>query len=386
MSSFRQALLKECSSWLVSAIWGVDDHHILEEVTKGMGVSEAHALVAFLTAAPDNGGEGWLVGAINNKVRFQQLTRSKLLTIFQVKEYGAKVPGGTQLIGLGSEDAYFDFVRCCVHSLVNLRFELKQLAEKEKEVVGEESKETAKLAADALSIQQTKAVERVVEMVVALGVVPNLLPGVGPPLDRRSKHLQDVIKAVPGKSILEKYRQLVYSVESLLELAKFKGFSTLISTRHISDIMGCLIQISHAPLMKPKTPEPEEESVGLISEKLEGIHVKEDAFEMTAELHQRLSKDQERFKVELDKILEKTYQPLVVRSLLVLQSSCKASKAPRWFVSRVGSLLSSRLCAEGGVMAVVRGVLDLGGGVGDMDWKQVAGPHSLFLFLNKFLR
>ena len=99
--------------------------------------------------------------------------------------------------------------------------------------------------------------------------------------------------------------------------------------------------------------------------------VKEEVFEMTAELHQRLSKDQERFKLELERILDKTYQPLVVRSLLVLQSSCKASKAPRWFVNRVGSLLSSRLCAEGGVMAVVRGVLDLGGGVGDMDWKQV---------------
>ena len=232
------------------------------------------------------------------------------------------------------------------------------------------------MAADALSIQQSKAVERVVEMVVALGVIPHLLPGVGPPLERRSKHLQDVIKAVPVKSILEKYRQLVYSIESLLELAKFKGFSTIITTRHVSDIMGCLIQIAYAPLMKPKTPEPEEEEmksegVGLISEKLEGIQVKEEVFEMTGELHQRLSKDQERFKVELERILDKTYQPLVVRSLLVLQSSCKASKAPRWFVNRVGSLLSSRLCAEGGVMAVVRGVLDLGGGVGDMDWKQV---------------
>merc|ERR1719237_576497 len=128
--------------------------------------------------------------------------------------------------------------------------------------------------------------------------------------------------------------------------------------------------------MKPKTPEPEDENmnsegVSLISEKLEGIQVKEEVFEMTAELHQRLSKDQERFKLELERILEKTYQPLVVRSLLVLQSSCKASKAPRWFVNRVGSLLLNRLCSEGGVMSVVRGVLDLGGGVGDMDWKQV---------------
>ena len=296
----------------------------------------------------------------------------------KVKEYGARVPGGAKLIGLGSDDVYFDFVRCCVHSLVNLRFELKQLAEQEKEAVEEKTKEP-RLAADALSIQQTKAVERVVEMVVALGVIPHLLPGVGQPIEKRSKHLQDTIKAVPVKSILEKYRQLVYSIESLLELAKFKGFSTLITTRHVSDIIGCLIQISYAPLMKPKTPEPEDENmnsegVGLISEKLEGIQVKEEVFEMTAELHQRLSKDQERFKLELERILEKTYQPLVVRSLLVLQSSCKASKAPRWFVNRVGSLLSSRLCAEGGVMSVVRGVLDLGGGVGDMDWKQV-GCH-----------
>ena len=287
-------------------------------------------------------------------------------------------------MGLGSDDVYFDFVRCCVHSLVNLRFELKQLAEQDKEAVEEKKTKEPRLAADALSIQQSKAVERVVEMVVALGVIPNLLPGVGQPIEKRSKHLQDTIKAVPVKSILEKYRQLVYSIESLLELAKFKGFSTLITTRHVSDIMGCLIQISYAPLMKPKTPEPEDvdmnsEDVGLISEKLEGIQVKEEVFEMTAELHQRLSKDQERFKLELERILEKTYQPLVVRSLLVLQSSCKASKAPRWFVNRVGSLLSSRLCAEGGVMSVVRGVLDLGGGVGDMDWKQVGFNFTIKL-------
>merc|ERR550532_1455424 len=85
----------------------------------------------------------------------------------------------------------------------------------------------------------------------------------------------------------------------------------------------------------------------------------------------KFSDTEEYYKLVCPQLLEKTYQPLVVRSLLVLQSSCKASKAPRWFVNRVGSLLSSRLCAEGGVMAVVRGVLDLGGGVGDMDWKQV---------------
>ena len=67
----------------------------------------------------------------------------------------------------------------------------------------------------------------------------------------------------------------------------------------------------------------------------------------------------------------KTYQPLVVKSLLVLQSSSKTFKAPKWFVKTVGQLLTSRLVAEGGVMAVVRGVLDLGGEGEGVDWKQV---------------
>ena len=47
-----------------------------------MGASEAHALVAFLTAPPDNGVEGWLVGAIKTKVRkFYFATLSSITTL-----------------------------------------------------------------------------------------------------------------------------------------------------------------------------------------------------------------------------------------------------------------------------------------------------------------
>ena len=46
-----------------------------------MGASEAHALVAFLTAPPDNGVEGWLVGAIKTKVGF------KLALLLQYKMF-----------------------------------------------------------------------------------------------------------------------------------------------------------------------------------------------------------------------------------------------------------------------------------------------------------
>ena len=322
-----------------------------------MGVEEAHSLVALLTAPLQEVGAelqaDWLVGTIAAKVR----------------EYGARVQS---LLGLDQGDVYFNYVRCCVHALVNLKFELKQLAEQEKEVVVVEGA-PPRLAPDTLSIGQSRAVGGLLQMVVALGLLPNLLPGVGLPVARRSAHLQAAVKAVPERSVFEKYKQLVFSLESLLELARYKGFSTLVSTKHTADILGCLIQIGFAPLMKPKTPEREQEDeVAVISEGVEGIQVKEEAFVMTAELHTRLSRDQERFKEELERILSKTYQPLVVKSLLVLQSGCKVAKAPRWFVTKVGRLLSERLMAEGGVMHVVRGVMDLGSPEDSMDWQQVA--------------
>ena len=293
-----------------------------------MGLKEAHALVGLLTTPLDNVTQdsNWLVGTIGAKVQ----------------QYGTKLQDGSTALGLGSNDVYFDYVRCCVHALMNLKFELKQLAEQEKEVLG--GSKGPKLAADALSISQTKSVSSLVQMVVALGVVPNLLPGVGLALEKRSEYLQLVMKSIPERSILEKYKQLVFSLESLLDMVRFRSFCTLVTTKHITDILGCLVQISQAPLMKPKTPEPtdEKDEVKTISEGVEGIQVKEDAFVMTAELYQRLVKDQERFKEELERILERTYQPLVVKSLLVLQSCSKNPKSPKWFVKTVSQLLSSR--------------------------------------------
>jgi len=327
-----------------------------------MGLEEAHHLVTLLTSPLEQGvtENNWLVGTVRAKVQ----------------QYGARIQGGDALLCLGSEDVYFDYVRCCIHALMTLKFELKLAVEKEindsMEVEG--GKKMPKLAADTLSIAQNKSVGSLVQMVVALGILPNLVPGVGLPLEKRSDYLQAVIKSVPERNILEKYKQLVFSLESLLELSKYKSFSTLIITKHVADILGCLLQISYAPLMKPKSPEPDtnEEEVDNITGGVEGIEVKEESFVMTNELHERLTMDQERFKVELDKILTKTYQPLVVKSLLVLQSSTKVAKAPKWFSKTVGQFLSSRLMAEGGVMAVVRGVLDLGGGLDEgMDWKQV---------------
>jgi len=311
-----------------------------------MGLSEAHSLVSLLITPPEvpqnsNTEDNWFVSIVSAKVQ----------------EYSAKCGVG---IALGS-DIYFDYVRCCVNALINLKFELSSTTSSDKPATG------PRLEPDTLSIGQQKNVSALVEMVLALGVLPNLLPGVGTPVEKRSLFLQTIIKAIPDRAILERYKQLVFSMESLLELAKYKQFNTLIVTKHLGDILGCLVQISHAPLMKPKDVDIESEK------EAKDIKVEEDAFVMTPDLHDRLSKDQERFKSELDKIIEKTYQPLIVKYLLVLQSNSgsKSSKSPKWFCKTVSNLLSSRLVLPEGVLHVVRGVMDLGGEGDNFDWNKI---------------
>jgi hypothetical protein len=125
----------------------------------------------------------------------------------------------------------------------------------------------------------------------------------------------------------------------------------------------------------------------------EKVAVVEDKFIMTEELYERLSADQEKYRAELTTLVERTYQPTIVKNLIILQSNSapptteavplrkgakKATAAPSWFSRRVGELLSGRLVAsQNGVAHVIRGVLDMGGDSGDvgaaaaMDWTKI---------------
>jgi len=315
-----------------------------------MSLAEAHALVSLLLTPPDIPSTSQ-----NDKTWFTTIISAK------VQEYSMKC--GVNL-SLGS-DIHFDYVRCCVNALINLKFELINANNRQEDDTNKSS--IPKLEADALSISQQKSVSGLVEMIVALGLLPNLLDGVGIPLEKRSSFLQSILTAIPERVIIERYKQLVFSVESLLELAKYKQFYSLIVTKHLGDILGCLIQVAHAPLMKPKEESPDKQKVG-------DIEVADESFVMTVPLYERLSSDQERFKQDLNKLIDKTYQPAIVKNLMILQSipAAKKSKTPKWYGKTVTSLLSSRLVLPDGVLHVVRGVMDLGGVEGNnFDWNKV---------------
>ena len=89
-----------------------------------------------------------------------------------------------------------------------------------------------------------------------------------------------------------------------------------------------------------------------------------DKFEMTADLYGRLTSDQQRYSKELNRLTIKSYQPTIVRNLIVLHGAAKSSVkaaeaarikslgvkvgsgkvkgAPKWFCKKVAELLTAR--------------------------------------------
>lgn len=261
------------------------------------------------------------------------------------------------------DDVKFAYVRTCVNALMNLKIELSKALEDQVNEKIANPTNVPRLDADALSIAQQKNVHALVQMIVCLGILPNLIPGIGLPIEKRSEFFKFVVADSVKVSIFEKYKRLLYSVESLLELSKYKSLNAIVMTKHMGDILAAILQIAYAPIKKPsKDSTPPKE-----------IDTKQEEFIMTDEIYERLAQNQEKYKKVLEKIIEKTYQPLIVKYFLILQtgSADKTIKTPTWLTKIVGELLTSRLLAPNGVMHVMRGVLDLGGGdPTSMDWKK----------------
>ncbi len=189
------------------------------------------------------------------------------------------------------------------------------------------------------------------QLVAALGIVPNLIPGVGLALEKRSAFFHclqlksDDIKADPEKG----YKRLVHATSSLLSFMEDKQLSGMFLTKHLGDLLAALIQLGYAPLKKPDSDNPPKPG---------------SAFVMTQEKYDRLMAEQKAFREQLNDLMERVYQPLVVKYLLIVQSSGSSAKAnaksdsgpvaPKWLKNACGELLSGRLMRKHGVRNVIR--------------------------------
>uniref|UniRef100_A0A8C7ZD72 Transport and golgi organization 6 homolog (Drosophila) n=1 Tax=Oryzias sinensis TaxID=183150 RepID=A0A8C7ZD72_9TELE len=246
-----------------------------------------------------------------------------------------------------TEDATWSFVQECLLLLLALvhhmtmELERFQLAPPQSAARLQTAEMAPPLPPDVLSVSQQKTLSTALQFVVSLGLCPFLAPGVGVPLGHRSAFGAVVEKLICQEALPPARRRLLTTTNVLLQLAELSTLATLVFTRHLGDMMAALSQLGHEP-------------------QKEGERVK-------------TGDECRACKVALKGLLEKVYQPIVIKELLILQGGPKQvaglRSAPAWLRRLCGQLLSERLMQPHGVQTVVRAVLE-GGTGGESDWRK----------------
>lgn len=122
------------------------------------------------------------------------------------------------------------------------------LAEETKQSCSENKKAPA--SKGLLSISQQKIVKKALQFVVAIGILPNLLQGIGIPLSKRSEYAKLVEHFSHDVSQRQKQAQVALCLETLLGCIERDALQSIILPYHGTDILAALFQLCHAPIKK----------------------------------------------------------------------------------------------------------------------------------------
>ncbi|GFG37493.1 hypothetical protein Cfor_00861, partial [Coptotermes formosanus] len=254
------------------------------------------------------------------------------------------------------------FVCVSLYILLSLK---KCLSEKTSKCKGKEQP-----TADLLSVSQQKTIRTCLQFVISMGVLPSLLPGVGISLAARStsSHKLKVEELV----VLEKYERLAGVTRGLVACFEQPSLRSLILVQHLGDLVASLAQLSFAPLKKPAsvtaTDAPSSSPSSCSSGKQD---ISGEEFVMTPELWGRLQEERSYFKKCFLSLINKLYQPLIIRELILLHGSARSkSSPPTWLKRCCIPLLVQCLIKPGGVSALVRAICDTSCDIGS-DWSKL---------------
>ena len=255
---------------------------------------------------------------------------------------------------------YADFTMEALALVAVLEDRMHSLHAADQQLASESSVPTAPRA--LLSIADQKTFHSLLEFVVAIGIIPYLLPCICKPGSSRDA---SIVKAVNVS--WQVTTELLYGTCCvMLKCCDNVSIGSSVTMRHFSDILASLIQICYAPKPVVSQPSSDDHACKKISSPADIVSnstltnersVKEQSMEM------------------LQGLLTKTYQPLVVKELLVLQRlaglgsiAALGSKGKRggqrqggvkWLGKVCGQMLSERLMSKSGVQHVISGIMDL---------------------------
>lgn len=218
----------------------------------------------------------------------------------------------------------WQFVCVCLETLLRLKQCLENKEDEKKKL---------------LSISQQKTVRSCLEIIVSIGLLPNLVSGVGLNLNVRSQHAHLIQNE--ELTVIQKYECICCIIRVLLCLYEESTLHSLIIPQHLGDILSGLCQLSFAPLKKPVETNSDRKN--------------SDDFVMTTELWNRLQSDRKIFQQHLDRLVSRIYQPMVIRELMIIQGN---KNCPVWLKRSVSKLLNELLLKEGGVLTTVQAMLD----------------------------
>ncbi|KAG8180903.1 hypothetical protein JTE90_020134 [Oedothorax gibbosus] len=141
---------------------------------------------------------------------------------------------------------YLKFLQLC---LVLLRL-LKTALTKEVEKETTPSELPSKAPKGLLSISQKKTLQKCLQFAVALGILPNLLRGIGIPLSRRLKHAIILEHFTSESTLYQKHIQIAVCLDTLIGCLDCDAMQSMIMTYHGTDILAALLQLCHAPIKK----------------------------------------------------------------------------------------------------------------------------------------
>lgn len=167
-----------------------------------------------------------------------------------------------------------------------------------------------------LSLQQLKLLKTSVEMILCVGILPHIKKGIGVPLEKKISYR--AFFNSKNHQLEETLYLLNCSVLGLMNLYESELYRTLITSKHLGDLLAANFQL----------------------------------------IIEKQAVDSKICSTFLKMLIEDTYQPLVLQELMIMLGN---KDIPRKLHRWISDILSDRLTSEGGLLAMLRAILDLTG-------------------------
>ncbi|XP_046828756.1 transport and Golgi organization protein 6 homolog [Vespa crabro] len=191
---------------------------------------------------------------------------------------------------------------------------------------------------DCISVQQYHTFKIAIELIVSIGIIPCLLPGIGIDMKKLCPRASKLIEE--KTSILQKYERLCLSSRSLIEYYNGSLLRPAVLSQ-FGPLIAALLQLSYAPLTKPN-----EEQLPLKQEN----EMNKEQFIMTIDLHKKLQNDQKQFLSELLTLFDNCPQYIIMKELMIILG---IQKAPMWIRRITRKHLIEKIQQPNGVVSLI---------------------------------